>query len=207
MWPRALYHAVTNSVYVFGILQAIKVKLALGLTLSPLDKRAQKISISQAMLTKMIATEKEKAANSDGKPGTPSFPGFGSQGLPPLNFPGMPYAGNSLSSSSPKEQPEDVGPKPSLLSKAMIAVPIHDDLIIMWRVFTSMLSRVHSQGVMEYVPRGCFLVFGHLEIVGSRGRCKVEVSAAYDPKTSKYATMSAKVKHFWDSEQAPRGGP
>jgi len=207
MWPRALYHAITNSVYVFGVLQAIKVKLALGLTLSPLDKRAQKISMSQAMLTKMIAAEKEKAANSDGKPGTPSSPSFGSQGLPPLSFPGIPYAGNSLSSPSSREQPEDVEAKPSLLSKAMISVRIHDDLIVMWKVFVSMLSRMHSQSVMEFVPRGCFVVFGHLEIVGSRGRCKVEVSAAYDPKTSSYTSLSAKVKHFWDLEQPSRGGP
>jgi len=201
MWPRAVFGATYNSIHMFGHLQLIKIKVALGIKLSAMDRSAQRLSQTQALMARMQASG---ATGPGGQPNSPSFPGFGGQAPPRPNMPGMPYGINPAPSKSRKEQSKE--PEEASAKGHSLKLPVSSDFMLALMMFMSTLGRTWSQTRMDTVPRGCFFVFGQIEVMGTKGRCKVDVHAAYDPKTAKYAFIIAKVKHFWDLEQAPKGG-
>lgn len=198
MWPRAVFNAVYNSMRMFSHLQLVKIKVALGLKLSPMDRSAQQSSAIIAKLQADGNESKESPRNSS------SVPGSGSRGQARPNMPGMPFGINTTASSSRKVQPQ--GAEEGSIGVPLLGMPIPTDFLLAWMMFAQTLSRTWSQTRMDSVPRGCFFVFGQIEVMGTKGRCKVDVQAAYDPKAAKYSFVVAKVKHIWDLEQSPRGG-
>ncbi|KAF1992614.1 hypothetical protein K402DRAFT_399701 [Aulographum hederae CBS 113979] len=55
-------------------------------------------------------------------------------------------------------------------------------------------------------PRGTIVVSGLIEILGSKARITLDVTAAYDPKRNEYVVISAAPRQFTRKVQVPKGG-
>lgn len=201
MWPRAVVGALYNSVYMLGHLQLVKIKVALGFKLSAMDRNAQRLMAHAVMVRTLTESG---AIGPDGKLRRPPPSPSGSQGLPRPNIPGMPSGINPAPSASKKELQQKKSEDGAEAKAPTNRIPI--DIALALGFFVKSLGINLSRTRMDTAPKGCFFVFGQIEIMGTKGRCKVEVMAAYDPKTAKYAFIEAKLKHFWDLNQAAKGG-
>lgn len=246
--PTAVGTATVNSVRIFFRLQYIKVKNALGMSLTQMDKQIQSISAIEHM---RAAAKKKKMQKGD--PDGESDQGTGSPltdlhekmrkriaiTLDPrsLQQPGSGHGATDTSSDKPKSRGTNAAsettetspststastapsspptaasvlsaissppPQPSGMSVAAYA----NDMTIALRMFFTTLMQSLVSAKTEIEPRGAFFVLGQVEVSGDRGRVKCDVKAAYDPKAAKYIYVKTTVKHFWELEQAAKGGP
>lgn len=132
--------------------------------------------------------------------------GPGQRGPPGSDKTGPTSAMDILTAARPK-LPSDMQASQGSQAVSLPKLPVSGDMTIAWMVFANALAQRWGSSKMDTTPKGCFFVFGQVEVMGSVGRCKVDVHAAYDPKTRKYTFVVCKIKHFWDLQQAPRGGP
>lgn len=56
-------------------------------------------------------------------------------------------------------------------------------------------------------PRGSCLVSGLVEVVGTKGKCVMDVTAVYDPSLDKYLSVNSGIRTLRSRPQRPRGGP
>ncbi len=56
-------------------------------------------------------------------------------------------------------------------------------------------------------PRGSCMVSGLVEVVGTNGRCVMDVTAVYDPNLDRYLSVNSRIRILRSRSQRPRGGP
>lgn len=128
---------------------------------------------------------------------------------PPAGTPGSLVSVSSAANeaqSSPKAS-EDRMPLPFALP-----FPASEDLVnpldvqIAQTVFLGSLAKNWNPKKME-PPRGSFVVQGLVEIKGTKGKMMFDVQSCYDPKESKYVSVSAGMRSTKPWNQRPKGGP
>lgn len=117
-----------------------------------------------------------------------------------------PFASSSSapSSSTSSSDLQDADPKSS--GKRQLPGILSPSLILAVSAFTSIIERNWSLSQRDLQPKGSFLVFGEVEVIGEKARAKCDVQAAYDPKEGKYLWVVCNVKHLWELKQRAKGG-
>lgn len=57
------------------------------------------------------------------------------------------------------------------------------------------------------LPRGTVAVSGLIEVVGTKGKATLDVTAAYDPKENEFVLSLWRPRRIQPRSQPPRGGP
>ena len=206
LYPRAIFAAAYNSARIFGHLQLLRVKTALGFTLSDTEKKLQMVlriekahqladSVEEdgedvngnaAEQKKRLEQEIQEAAERggakrDGKP--------------------APAATISGTSSSSSRFPIAIDLKRTLPHTSFA------DLSVAWKAFLSTLTHTWPQTRQDRHPKGAFFVLGQVEVRGTNGKARCDVQAAYDPREKKFVYVDIAVKHFFEDNQNAKGGP
>lgn len=90
---------------------------------------------------------------------------------------------------------------------SLLPIEYPPSLIIAASTFQAALAKNWFNSRLDLQPKGSFLVFGEVEVIGERARAKCDVKAAYDPKEGKYIWVVCNVKHLWELKQRAKGGP
>lgn len=77
-------------------------------------------------------------------------------------------------------------------------------------MFSNLFLGVWMQNLMnhsdQFVPAGCCLITGDVEVLGSVARCKLFVIAAFNPQVGELVSLNVTPKQLWKREQRPKGG-
>ena len=57
------------------------------------------------------------------------------------------------------------------------------------------------------LPRGTVAVSGLIEVVGTKGKATLDVTAAYDPKDNEFVLSLWRPRRIQPRSQSPKGGP
>ena len=202
LWPRALFTAIRRSVSVFYGLQKLQFKTFLNLPLSDYDLLLQAALKGEDQRRKLKeALEQASTGASTGikDPQQFSTPHRTSIHPPELTPP-------KPSKIPPGTADSSLNP-PGQYNLYILRVPPSNNFTLTARTFFGTLLGIWQQTAMDPHPQGCFFVFGQIEIAGDKGRCKLQVDAAYDPKARRYSYVVVKLKHLWDFTQVAKGGP
>lgn len=213
LWPRAAFSAARFTLSFFYHLQAARIKTQLGHSLSAADKGALRWARWVAMSTD---ASEENSAGGSGSTSTnarSTSPSSRTRTTPPVppsgdtdahGILGDPRPNPAASSSSAATPQHSLAT--STLGLPRSARPV-SDILVTAVVFLNAFMNAQGETKTDVEPPGCFFVFGQVEIMGSTGRCKIDVRASYDPKTSNYRHVDCKVQHLWELKQGAKGGP
>ena len=204
LWPKALFAAATNGVKLFYDLKAIKVKEALGVELAPKEKQLR--VVSAAVRTQIAAKAKQDQAQEEQN-------GRNSR---------LDKHNSGIQQHVQQQSGEKLGPpedksgsrSESTSSKRIIsiAVPVFklptwpSDMVLASRMFVGTLVQAWQESKLDQMPPGCCFLVGHVELIGSEGRCKMGVLAAYDPKGNSFKWVKSQVKRTWAKQQVAKKG-
>jgi hypothetical protein len=116
-----------------------------------------------------------------------------SKGLPPPPPP-LPPPGPNSGSTEPS--------MPRLPS----IIPRGESKPVTFAVFLHNLQKNRGSTSIE-PPRGSVVVTGLIEVIGTKGRTTLDVSAAFDPPSDEYVLWSWKPRRIQPKSQRPKGGP
>jgi hypothetical protein len=74
-------------------------------------------------------------------------------------------------------------------------------------VFMHSMARQMSKPYKVELPRGTVGVSGLVEVVGTKGKATLDVTAAYDPKENEFVGSHWQPRRIQPRSQSPRGGP
>ena len=202
LWPRALFTAIRKSVSVYYGLQKLQLKTYLNLPLSNYDlllQAALNEEEQRRKLKEILEQASTRVATGTKDPKQLSAPQRTSIHPPELNPP-------KPSKIPPGTADTSLNP-PGQHNLYFLSISPSNNFTLTARTFFGTLLGVWQQTAMDPHPQGCFFVFGQVEIAGDKGRCKLQVDAAYDPKARRYSYVVVKLKHLWDFKQVAKGGP
>jgi len=129
-----------------------------------------------------------------------------SKGLPPTQT----SPSSSSSSSSPSSQSNDgespPGSSGETAPRLPSIVPRGESKPVTLALMMQNL-RKHRAHVHIEPPRGSIVVTGLIEVIGTRGRTTLDVTAAFDPKADEYLVWSWRPRRIQPKRQVPKGGP
>lgn len=108
--------------------------------------------------------------------------------------------------SSKAESQEDEGETKVGFPKLPSLVPRGESKPITFALFLSNLKKNRGPTAIE-PPRGSLVITGLIEVIGTKGRTTLDVSAAFDPPTNEFVIWSWKPRRIQPKHQRPRGGP
>ncbi|KAF2456811.1 hypothetical protein BDY21DRAFT_346158 [Lineolata rhizophorae] len=192
--PYAVMSALYASARYLFNLQVAKAKQFFGFPTTP--------SLQEIQLRKALTEAHRRRAGPSGEQAnqhspSPEAPSKSVDGAPdPQQSSSKPFRG--VPSGRAPEKEKNVGlPKLQSIPPSNVALSI----------FASTLRRRWKHPERMILPRGCVVVNGLVEVVGTKARCTMEVSAVFDPKMNKYMISGLLLKRIQDNEQPPRGGP
>lgn len=194
--PYAVFSAFKQSLYLFYVMRFARLKKRLGLTLSQTDKGALGISQMYTLaVSKAAAAAKEKRMSR-------SAPSPATDPLPPDAS-----VASKLAVVARRRLPELVAPVSFSLLTTLRKSTIFIDLELAAGHFRKYVVPYFLYMREEPLPEGSFLVAGQVEIKGTVAKCKVDVEAAYDPRTGEFARITVNVGQYTDLQQRAKGGP
>ena len=192
----AFWSTLAAAKYLFDV-QLNRVKQSLGFTpaanpqIESVQRRAQQ---KQDHKSKGSANEKTDAqSNPEGAPGTAK------QRTSPPTTDQNP---KTTSGGSVKPGQKKVGlPKlPSFSSQG-------NENPITLAIFMQSMAYQMSKPYRIDLPRGTVGISGLIEVVGTKGRATLDVTAAYDPKANEFVGSHWRPRRIQPRSQSPRGGP
>jgi hypothetical protein len=189
MFPTAAFKASWASVRYQFDLQTNKVREYFGLQ-PKIDPEAAliKASLKDRPNTKQFGT-------GNNPPEIPPNPL--SKGFPPL--PISPPSGQNDGASDAESSGTSIPRLPSI-------VPRGESKPVTLALFLHNLRKNRGSTSIE-PPRGSVVVTGLVEVIGSKGRTTLDVSAAFDPPSDEYVLWSWKPRRIQPKSQRPKGGP
>jgi hypothetical protein len=189
MFPTAAIKASWASFRYQFDMQANKVREYFGLQ-PKIDPEA---ALIKASLMERSNTKKFGSGNKP--PEVPQNP-F-SKGLPPP--PIVPASGQNAEASDAESPGTSIPRLPSI-------VPRGESKPVTLALFLHNLRKNRGSTAIE-PPRGSVVVTGLIEVIGTRGRTTLDVSAAFDPPSDEYVLWSWRPRRIQPKSQRPKGGP
>lgn len=199
IYPKAFVSAISEMVSVYALIKKVKLKTAMGFSLSRQEQALQQ----RLAILHMVAQK----AKDDAQSGLPDGSNPGSEGN--LQREANQQLGTSLASDSPSAATDPWRLPLSMIASGLAVMPkisVGADLGLASRSGMSKFAQEYQETKMDNMPPGACFYIGSVEVSGSSGRFKVNTVAAYDPKERKFEWVKSKPVHFWETHQRPRGG-
>ena len=197
MVPTAAFWSTWAAAKYLLNVQLNKVKQSLGLApaANPQIESVQKrVQPKQDHNGKGSANEKSGAqSNPEGGPGTAK------QRTSAPATDQTPKTGSG-GSASPDQKKVGLPKLPSLS-------PRGNDNPITLAIFMHSMAHQMSKPYRVELPRGTVGVSGLVEVVGTKGKATLDVTAAYDPKENEFVGSYWRPRRIQPRSQSPRGGP
>ena len=199
LWPKPWFTAAKTALEACYTLQVIKVKNAAGMKLSAEETQLQRVS--RAMLMQVMFVLKHK------------YPQLEIDHQIKVNVGADPHL-NQFQQQIQKQildKPSSSEAQSASLTQSLaskVKVPLakfYLEVKLVGQVFSGTFAQAWKQSKLDTMPPGCCYFSGDVELVGSQGRCKLGVLAAYDPKASSFIWVECKPKAFWSRVQMAKG--